>query len=522
MTRFSYHLLLFALVLMTGWTTAHAQVSPGVTPAERIKLTLVDNKSTYTTVNERNNYENLLRLSQPDSENKLSAGMLNDGDNHIVLHRVDDQGVDNTFARINLNAEVNYPDMEYIGIINFYGDGSSAPSSNLTLTNDYLPDNWSTDGSGLVWQTSGYGTITSSSGLTFTVPDGYTNAVIQLIVYVGSNVRGGYFGYNYNSGGWYVTSQVSAGGAYVLRTFTGVNSGDVINIYGGEQSGSSYYLAQSPDIALIAFAAIPSSLIPTATVNPSISYWQGDDWGVETALSGVSTTTYSVNDTINLYDLGTLSDVFYAETDQNNHSAYYNYSTSFDANVILPNNGATGLDFYASADFAAATSTDISTAAYVGPNNWEFLGTNIYTPSAGTCAYIVYYGSILYLMPETFMGNSVTVTITTSTGDDGAGAIYVNNVLHEFTPGETFSWIVPVTANGAIEFKGNALNDFTNNYSSDITRIVISSGDGTASSASVEHGFGNNWQATIGNGGSNSKPMNESKNAQHIRITIND
>ena len=475
MRPLSKYLLTCAFLLVSMFNIALARPDSELTPSQRIQITVADNRSVYTTVGERNNYENLLRLSQPDGQYQLTAGMLNDGDNNIVFHRIDDQGIDEPFARLNLSTEVTYPDTEYLGILDFYGDGTSAPSSNTTLTNNNLPANWSTDGSGLVWQTSGYGTITTSTGLMFTVPEGYSNINLQLIVYVGSNARGGYFGYNYNSEGWYVTSAVTAGNAYVLRTFSGVNSGDVINIYGGEASGSSYYLAQSPDIALIAFAAVPSSLVPSMTVTPYISYKRNGDWEEESAVAGVSATIYSVNDTINLFALGVVTDTFHVSTADNLHPSYYNYQASLDANVILPNSGSTGLDFYASADFTAATGSSPTTAAFTGPNNWSFLATNVYTPTAGKCAYMLFYGSMMYLMPESFMGNSVNVTVTTSTGDDGAGDMYVNGILHTFTAGETFTWTIPVCAGGSIEFKSNG-----STYSPDFTTIVISSGNGSA------------------------------------------
>ena len=462
---------MFAALLLSVCNIAQARPDNESTPAQRINISVADNQSVYTTVSERNDYVNLLRLNQPGGSYKLTAGMLNDGDNNIVIHRIDDQGLDTECARLNLNTEINYPDTEYLGILNFYGDGSSAPSSNTTLTNDYLPDNWGTNGSGLVWQTTGYGTVTSSGGLTFTIPDGYTDAIVQMIVYVGSNARGGYFGYNYNEGGWYVTSQVTAGGAYVLRTFTGVNSGDVISIYGGEQSGSSYYLAQSPDIALIAFATVPKSLVPTVTVTPTISYKNGESWSSATATG--SATTYSVNDTIDLYGLGTIEDAFYAETDQNAHSTYYNYSAAFVANIVLPASGSTGTGFTATADFTAATTTSPTSAAFTGPGYWEFLGTNVYTPTAGTSCYILYYGSMLYMMPDDFMGNSVNVTVTTANSDDGTGDVVVNGISHTFTAGETYTWTIPVTANGAIEFKSDG-----STFSPDMTVIVISGGTG--------------------------------------------
>ena len=470
------HLLMFAMLCSSGW--AFAQTSP----AERISLTLEDNLSTYTTAGERNNYVNKLRLNQPSGSNKLTAGMLNDGNNYIVFHRIDDQGNDSTFARVNLNAQVIEAEMEVIDGISF---SSNLPSSQTTITQAMLPDNWGTNGSNLIWQTNGYAYISGQGGLTYTVPAGYNNAIIQLIIYVGSNIRDGYFSTNYNGSGWSVnTTQVSAGGGYVIKTFTGVNTGDVISIYGAQASGSSYYLSNSPDIDDIYFTEIPTTLASSIDVTPTISRWQGNDWGAETSFG--NSTTYSPNDFIDLYNLGEVSDIFYAETSENAHSDYYNYKVTFGGNIDLPSGSSTGLDFYASADFTAATSSSPTTSAFTGPNNWTFLSANIYSPSAGRCCYILSYGSILYTMPSTFMGNSVNVTVTSSTGTDGAGPMYVNGVLHTFTAGQSYTWTVPVSANGTIEFKANATNDFTNTYSIDFTRIVISSGNGSSMNAPAQ------------------------------------
>lgn len=468
MKSFNQRLLMLTVVLLGACNIIQAQTGNEIAAAQRIKISVADNQSVYSTVDESNHYVNLLQLSQPDGQYQLTAGMLNEGDNHIIFHRIDDHGIDTVFARVNLNAEFEFPESKYIGAINFYGDGTNTPSSDVTLSNADLPDNWGTNGSGLVWQTSGYGTITSTSGLTFTVPAGYSNATMQLIIYVGSNVRGGYFCYNYNNEGWRVSSAVTAGGAYVIKTFTGVNSGDVISIYGGEQSGSSYYLAQSPDIRIIGFVNIPKSIIPVVTVTPTVSYKDGENWGAETALG--SGTTYTVNDTIDLYGLGAIEDVFYAETDENAHSAYYNYSAEFNANIVLPVSGSTVTDFTATVDFTAATTTSPTSAAFTGPGYWEFMGTNVYTPTAGTSCYIVYYGSMLYTLPDDFMGNSVNVTVTTANSDDGTGDVVVNGISHTFISGETFTWSIPVTANGAIEFKSDGTT-----FSPDITQIVISS-----------------------------------------------
>jgi len=464
------------LLMFTGWTIAQAQ---DATPKQRINLTRVDYKSTYTTQGELNQYENTLRINQPDGPYKLTAGMLNNGDNFITFYRKDDKGNDTEFARINLNADITIPEEEFISVLSFYGDGTNLPTSDVTITSEDLPANWGTDDEGLLWQTNGSATITTSTGLTFTMPDGYSNATIQLIVYVGPNVRGGYFGHKYNDGDWYVSSQVSANSAYVIGTFAGVNSGDVIAIYGGEYSGG-YYLAQSPDIDIIAVAQVPTTLIPTATVTPTISTKDGDNWGAETSLGNA--TTYSVNDTINLYALGNVTDIFNESTTNNDHSVYYNYAAALDANVVLPAPSSTGLDFYASINFTDATSGDFNSATFVGPNNWSYMGTNVYSPSAGTCCYIMYYGSLMYTMPESFMGDNVSVTVTTSNSTDGEGTIIVNSIPHSFSAGETYTWSVPVYANGSIEFQSIRDNEDIS-YTPDFTSIVISSGNGNSLNA---------------------------------------
>lgn len=473
MKSFYEHLMLSGL-LIAGWITVQAQST--VTSAERIGLTLVDNKSTFVIDAEQNNYENLLRLHQPTGQYNLTAGMLNEGNNPIYFHRIDDNGGDYVFARINLATTITEPQNQSKGI-NFAG--STAPSTDKTLTNDNLPAYWGTNGSGLVWQTSGYATITSKGGLTFTVPDEWDGGTIRLYVTVGTNVQGGYFSYNLNDGGWRIISgtQVSANSSYYIRTFPGVSSGDVISIYGGKQNSSgSYSSTQSPDIAVIRFYYYPATLTPSIEVSPTISYKEGETWGAESAIGNVM--AYTPNDTVDLYGMGVITDTFSESTSTNEHPEEYSYLTSFAANVVLPAMGSTGADFYASVDFTTATTSDPTSSTFTGSDNWSFSGINIYSPTAGRCCYIQYYGAMLFTMPDTFMGNSVTVSVTTSTGGDGAGDVVVNGELYTFSAGETHYWTIPVTANGTIEFKSNG-----ETYSADITRIVISSGNGSALNA---------------------------------------
>ena len=460
------HLLMFAMLCSSGWTFAQTS------PAERISLTLEDNRSTYTTSGERNNYVNTLRLNQPSGDNKLTAGMLNDGDNNIVFHRIDDLGNDTEFARINLNTQVTEAEMEVIGGISF---SSNPPSSQTTITQAMLPDNWGTDGSNLIWQTNGYAYISGVGGLTYTIPAGYSDATIMFYIVVGSDARGGYWIYNLNNEGWTVAATASAGYGSTI-VVGGVNSGDVISFYGATRSTSGYSTYQSPDIDGMYVITLPESYLPTIDVTPTVSYRDGTNWSAPTAVG--QSQSYAPNDDVDLYGLGLVRDEFYDETDQNNHSAYYNYKVTFDGNIDLPTGSSTGLDFYASADFSACTTSNPASATMTGYNGWTFNESSAYSSSGIISVYIQYYGDIIFTMPSNFMGNSVSVTVTSSTGEDGAGILYVNDVLHTFTAGETYTWTVPVSANGTIEFKSDGQT-----YSVDISRIVISSGNGSALNA---------------------------------------
>ena len=170
-------LLMLVLVLSGMGNIAQARPDNESTPSQRLKITVEDNKSVYTTVGERNDYTNLLRLSQPIGDYKFTAGMLYNGDNPIILHRIDDQGIDTECARINLRTVVTANEEEAIDGIGF---STNPPSSQTTITQAMLPDNWGTNGSNLIWQTSGYAYISGSGGLTYTIPDGYSNATTGL------------------------------------------------------------------------------------------------------------------------------------------------------------------------------------------------------------------------------------------------------------------------------------------------------------------------------------------------------
>ena len=507
--------ILCSLLLAVGWNGAWAQAPAEASPAaQRIGLRLVDNKSTFVNDAERNEYENILGFYQLNEDYPITAGMLNPGDNLVTIYRQSEN--DSEFApavRMNLSAKDSIPEPKFISVLSF----TNAPSSQTTITAEMLPDNWGTTANGLIWQTNGSAYIAAQGGLTYTIPAGYSNATVQLIAYVGSNVRGGYFTTNFNDEGWYVSSEVSAGGSFIVKTFYNVSSGQTISIYGGIHESDSYYFNQSPDITQIGFRLLPDSYIPLMTVTPTASQMGDEGWGDESPLD-VQPRTYTVNDLIDLDELQ-VSDIFSESTASNDHPGYYNYKADFDANIEIPAGSATGTDFYASADFAAATSATPTAAAFVGENNWSFYSTNVYSPSAGQCAYMLGYGRIVYMMPASFMGKSVNVTMTTSTGSDGAGEMYVNGVLHNFNAGETYTWTIPVTAGGAIEFRG-----ISNTFSIDFTKIVISSGNGAPTGAPRHDSAEPQSNQIKGIDGKSItlQALAESKTEQNSMIRIND
>ena len=498
--------LLLAVSLNCAWAQAPA--------AQRIGLRVVDNKSTFVNDAERNDYENILGFYQLNEDYPITAGMLNEGDNHFIIYRQSEN--DSEFApavRLNLSAKDSIPESSYISAMSF----TDAPSSQTTITQSMLPDNWGTTDDGLIWQTNGSAYVAVSGGLTFTVPEGYSNASVQLIVYVGSNVRGGYFTTNINGEGWYISSEVSAGNGFVIRSFPNVNSGDVITIYGGMKENGSSYTNPSPDITFIGFRYIPDSYIPLVELTPTSSQMGDGDWGEETPLD-VEPLIFTVNDVVDFNGLQ-VSDIFSESTADNDHPSYYNYKADFEANIEMPASGSSGTDFYASADFAAATSATPTAAAFEGENNWSFYDTNVYSPSAGQCAYMLFYGRIVYRMPASFMGKSVNVTMTASTGTDGAGDMYVNGVLHTFNAGETYTWTIPVVAGGAIEFHG-----VSTTFSIDFTKIIISSGNGAPTGAPRHYYTEPESLQIKGMDGKTMmlQPIGESKTEQNSMIRIND
>ena len=453
-------IFLFGLLLAVGWTNAFAQQQATVSPAERLSLTVVDNQSVYDVDAQTNTYTNTLQFALGTGDNKVTASMLKEGDNIITFHRLDNTGGDVECARVNLSvAYVNHK------AYNLDFSSYTAPSSDQDLTD--LPDGWSNEDGSVILQPNGSGYIPNYSTLAFTVPSDLANETVLLTVEIGNNNRYGYIGISQNSTESWSMCATTAG-KRICQSYT-VSSGDVIRLIGIENYNGSWYGADSPDITVIKLRNDNKDI----TVTPTVSYYRNESWTTPVALPNTSAATYTPSDVINLS--GQVVDEFSVEiTTDNNHPDSYSYEADLDANVMFPSSDIGGDNFYAKVDFSGCTSTDAQSATITGPNNWEFFTAYAYHPSGyNWFGYIIEGGSIMYTMPNTFTGNSVTVEVTSANDSDGAGHLVVDGTDYQFSSGETHSWNVTVSANGTIKFE--PLEGET--YSIDIANIVIRSGN---------------------------------------------
>ena len=450
-------LLLFGLLLAVGWTNAFAQQQATVSPAERLSLTVVDNQSVYDVAAQTNTYTNTLQLSQPTGDNKLTAGMLNNGDNFIIVSRQGDtESAPTECARINLKAEFSSQEMEEVSTI--YTLVETTPSSEYAFT----PDDPTWSATSCVMQTNGTVYIQNGGSLTFTIPEGYEDAAFLVAMYAGSNLRGYYFAVNN------IVVNVTQSG-WVTHLASGLSSGDQIVIDGAIKSGSNYYTYDSPDLLAVEILYVPP-MTPEITVTPYI----GENAG--------SALTYSPNDILDMSSFGTITDQFTQSTQNDNYPNSYSYKAEMEANVEWPSTGVT-TDFYASVDFTAGDGDDLGSCEYIGPNNWGYnLAVMYYTPNGGLPSmYLIDASDMIYTMPPSFSGNTVNVTVTSTNHSYGSGDLMVNGVNHTFTQGSSYTWTVPVMAGGVIPFR--LAPDNEDGYTCDIAKIVIQSGNGNAMNA---------------------------------------
>lgn len=383
-----------------------------------------------------------------------------------------------------------------IGSIDFYNDFAHTDAQIQSVPEPWAMINASTGAAGTVYmQNSGYAYISGSSALTFTMPAGYTNSVVTVVITFGTDVGHPYIVIN---GGAY--GPVQAGYTYyILLDDETFSTGDVISFRGAYENNGNLTYGYSPDIADITIyegevnppsgaprRGVPPMRVkaPAIAITPSISYWDADNqtWGTETSLA--ASTIYLPNDLIDLNGLGNITDRFTVST-EGDYPAYYTYQASLDADILIPDGGSGGYDFYAALDFGQCTSADINTAVFVDPDNWTWRYAAVYngqTSNNTYCGYIVSEGNITYYVPNTFVGNTVAVTVLTGVGSEGAGKLVVNGVLYEYrNPGSTHTWNVPVGANGTVVLEPAPGEDF----SVDLSKIEIRGVNNASASAPV-------------------------------------
>lgn len=413
------------LLLATGWANALAQGT--TSPAQRLNLELVDNVSNYNIATQQNEYTNTLRLSQPTSDNKLTAGMLNNGDNLITVTRQgvkDGQNVGNPadVASINLSATITTPEfIENISEIDFstYTSGST-----ITLTAPWSSSSLTRATYGTY---SGKARIGSNGYIRYTVPAQYNGGYFD--VYVNA-AQTGSFRVNGTS---YSINQ--AGQWNFLTTVGPLTTGSQITIQGPSGSNSPYMSGVALDWSPASY--MPSiALTPTTTVNG------------ETTVG--TTATYTPNDNIALASVSII-DEFTAETSDNNHPDHYKYEADLDANISFVEN-STQSSFLAAVDFS-------SNGTVYGPGAWGLLGdgTGIYNVGSSSeqilGGVIFKAGAMTYTLPNTFDGNQVNVTVSSCSGTYGAGTLIVNGESHTFTANSQYTWTINTGANGVIEFR---------------------------------------------------------------------
>lgn len=487
-----FYCMLYSLLLATGWTNVFAQGS-SLTPAQRLKLTLVENRSTFNIDDQVNNYENTLRLDQPDGTYKLTAGMLNEGDNFIVISRkANTEAEAKDVARINLNAVISGTSITVTPAKSFYNDNEWSAEEAIGQARTYGPD----DLLDLSLELTDIFSVMTDEN---THPSQYeyaasleANIILPdpskpVIVTPDSDIdMGDVSTVNVLVSGYYLTADatITMTGDFSVSpsslTADQVNAGYtvVVTYTGSGHSGTGTMTITSGSVTRtvnIAYRSAPPVIIAnptTVTINaPATSGTftvRGTDLAGPITINGgtyfnVSPSSISMEDAMAGNVTVTItpkSGIYTATTGTITISSPEAQSVTIQVTYMPA--------FYASIDFSQCTSSDPTSAEIIGPNGWTLTNVHIYQPG-NICGYLSQNTSFTYTMPNTFTGNSVYVTVTSDTGSDGAGQLSVNNTSHTFTSGSSYTWAITVSAGGTITFSAPRRN-----YSVDFSKIVIS------------------------------------------------
>ena len=484
--------LLLSIFLITGWMFCQAQ-STGA-PNQRLRLDLVDNKSTFDIDNEQNHYVNKLRLNQSDSHYQLTAGMLNEGDNIVTVKRIDDNGNETECARINLRTVINASSVVITPDASYYRDNSWSDVEPVGTTITYQFDEV-IDLSSIEFEDDFIESTVNnmhparyeylaSMDANIVLPD---PSIPVILTPDNDIIMGAETSVEVLVSGYYLTEQatLTITGPFAVNPSTltadEVNNGTMVTIsfIGSNHSGTGTLTITSGTttqmVNISHRSADPVIIANPTTVNISGTATNGtftvQGFDLDGPITVIGNANFTVSPTSIAMEDAMAGNVSVTITPKSG------ITTLTSGTITLTSPGAESVTvqvtydppFYASIDFSQCTTTDPTSAAIVGYNGWTLTNVRIYQPG-NVCAYLSQGNNFTYTMPATFTGNTVYVTVTSDTGSDGAGDLLVNNSSHTFTSGSSDTWTVNVSAGGTITFSAPS----SSNWSVDIARIAIS------------------------------------------------
>lgn len=485
-------LIAFSLLLSAGWT--YVSASETGSPAQRLKLILVDNKSTFVFDDEQNHYVNTLRLNQPEGSYQLTADMLYEGDNIITITRQDDNGGENECIRINLAAVFNASSVTITPTVSHYVDNAWSDwdplGHTITCQRDEVINLSTIEVEDDFFESTAENAhpsqyeYSASMDANIVLPD----PNIPVIVTPDNDIiMGAETSVDVLVSGYYLTEQatLTVTGPFAVNPSTltadEVNNGTTVTITftGSNHSGTGTLTVASGiasrTVNISHRSADPVIIATPTTVNISGTATSGTFTVHGTDLEGSITVTGNSNFTVSPTSIS-MEDAMAGNVTVT-ITPKSGITTQTSGTIMLTSPGAEPVTvqvnyeppFYASIDFSKCTSSDVTTAEIIGYNGWTLTNVRVYHPG-NYCAYLSRNNSFTYTMPSTFTGNTVYVTVTSDTGSDGAGDLIVNNVSHTFTSGSSYTWTVSVSAGGTITFSAPS----SSNWSVDMSKIAIS------------------------------------------------
>ena len=214
---------------------------------------------------------------------------------------------------------------------------------------------------------------------------------------------------------------------------------NVFKFYRTAENGTKHVFAE-----LILNATVAGESV---TVTPSIRYYDEDDNltdnGGNAALNYTSR-TYMGNDTIDLYGvIDYVNDVFSEDVAENMHPASYTYYATFNEQ------GAEPQPVYSVGDILGNLDLDsLSSGTNTLSSPWGGTITKTTNGPGAPYALIGKNNSITFTIPEGVNDESVTVAITTTNNNEGAGTFVINGTDYTATKNKTNYFVVQHMSSG--------------------------------------------------------------------------